>query len=152
VVQAAKQEYAADATNASKKRAVNRQRYEEQQSEVIARAAAYQKAHPEVRQAVQARRKVRGCAGQDAMDRALSVAYRLAIAHDACFYCHASETHHVDHYVPLAKGGTDHWWNLVRSCRLCNQRKHTMHGDEFLLLMGGGDAGVKSLPSGIDGI
>ena len=44
----------------------------------------------------------------------------------------------VDHFFPLAKGGTDHWFNLVRACRSCNLRKRTMCGTAFLLLTSGG--------------
>ncbi len=28
-----------------------------------------------------------------------------------------------EHIVPFCKGGTDHWMNVVASCRSCNQRK-----------------------------
>ena len=67
----------------------------------------------------------------DGTDRLLSVCYRLAIRNDPCFYCGSPETAHVDHFFPLAKGGTDHWWNLVRACdamqpvqaRLCAARR-----------------------------
>jgi HNH endonuclease len=120
-----------------RRRAANQQWYADNRESVLARVAEYCKAHPEVHRAVLSRRKVRAQASMDALDRELSVAYRKAIATDPCYYCGADETQHDDHYVPLANGGTDHWWNLVRACAPCNFTKHTMSGDEFLLLIRG---------------
>jgi len=71
-------------------------------------------------------------------DRTISIEYRKAIANDPCYYCgRLEDMMEVDHYIPLAKGGTDHWWNLVHACADCNRRKHAMHGDDFLLLGAG---------------
>jgi 5-methylcytosine-specific restriction endonuclease McrA len=96
--------------------------------------ARWLRAHPEAARAACSRRRVLITAGMSAMDRELSVAYRLAIVHDLCFYCGDPGTED-DHYQSLKKGGTDHWWNLVRACRPCNARKNAMHGDEFLELL-----------------
>lgn len=73
----------------------------------------------------------------DATDRLLSAFYRQAIRNDPCYYCGSSVTDHTDHFFPLAKGGTDHWFNLVRACRSCNFSKRTTCGTAFLLLTGG---------------
>lgn len=46
------------------------------------------------------------------------------IRNDDCFYCgQITPTMHYDHVEPLAKGGTNHWWNLVRACQPCNSSK-----------------------------
>ncbi len=37
----------------------------------------------------------------------------------------------VDHWVPLARGGTDDPDNLVAACVGCNREKGTMTGEEF---------------------
>jgi 5-methylcytosine-specific restriction endonuclease McrA len=93
---------------------------------------------PEVFRAARARRKQRLRVRMDALDRALSAAYRIAIRDDTCFYCGlCSAEMHDDHFYPLAKGGTDHWWNLVRACGPCNMHKHTGCGTWFLLRSGG---------------
>jgi HNH endonuclease len=91
----------------------------------------WMKEHPEARRAYKARRRMRSRQDMDKLDIELSIAYRKAIANDLCFYC-GRPGEHDDHYVPLAIGGTDHWWNLVRACRLCNQHKHAQHGDDFI--------------------
>lgn len=83
------------------------------------------------------RRRQRVDANMDALDRALSADYRRAIANDPCFYC-GREAVSVDHFFPLAKGGTDHWWNLVRACEACNKSKWARCGTWFQLVNGGG--------------
>lgn len=40
-----------------------------------------------------------------------------------CFWCKTDGATHVDHLVPVAKGGTDDPTNLVASCASCNQRR-----------------------------
>jgi 5-methylcytosine-specific restriction endonuclease McrA len=94
--------------------------------------AAWAKANPENGRARGARRRARVKVGMDKLDRELSVAYRLAIANDPCFYCGAPGEED-EHYIPLSVGGTDHWWNLVRSCASCNRHKYTKSGDEFIV-------------------
>lgn len=51
----------------------------------------------------------------------------LARDKHTCQYCGAGPTTvplHVDHIKPKSAGGTDDPWNLITSCRLCNQGKH----------------------------
>jgi len=129
----------------------NRQYYDRNQADLREYARQYRAEHPEehrayasawnaanreARYAAEGRRRAAAAAGMDDFDRELSVAYRLCILHDPCFYCGATETHHVDHFFPLAKGGSGKWWNLVRSCSRCNHSKHTRCGTAFIL--GGG--------------
>ena len=67
-------------------------------------------------------------------DQRISIAYRKAIANDPCFYCgKRTSKMHTDHFFPLKKGGTNHWWNLVRSCQSCNDHKAAHCGTWFLL-------------------
>lgn len=67
--------------------------------------------------------------GMDALDRSISIEYRMAIAGDPCFYCGTGDgVMQVDHYVSIALNGTDHWFNLVQSCEWCNKSKHTRCG------------------------
>ena len=52
-----------------------------------------------------------------------------------CHYCHIATDvghRHMDHYIPLAKGGADAVENLRVSCVSCNQKKHVMMPDEFM--------------------
>lgn len=132
-------------------RKVYDERWREANREAI-RAAnrRYKSAHPETDQAAIHRRRQRREVGMDELDRALSTSYRAAIRTDPCFYCGAppSATDETDHFFPLSKGGTDHFYNLVRSCRGCNRGacgKGIMCGTAFMLRTGNWSA--RSLPS-----
>lgn len=82
--------------------------------------------------AANTRRKRNLGIGMEARDKRITVAYREAINWDPCLYCGAAGEH-VDHYFPIIKGGTDHWWNLVRACASCNLRKGARCGTWFRL-------------------
>jgi hypothetical protein len=99
-------------------------------------ASAWAAANPEARQAATARRRRRVRVDMDATDRLLSTLYRCAIKNDPCYYCGSPVTDHVDHFFPLVKGGTDHFWNLVRACQRDNLSKHTQCGTAYLLRRG----------------
>lgn len=98
------------------------------------RVAVWKRQNPvAVKASIQRRRGSAG-KGMDAVDRLLSVEYRKAIVHDPCVYCGAPGGHN-DHVHPIVRGGTDHWWNLQRTCQRCNHRKATMTHQEFLEYM-----------------
>lgn len=49
-----------------------------------------------------------------------------------CFWCDAAlDRFHVDHLVPLSKGGEHEVANLVLACPTCNLRKHAMLPMDF---------------------
>ncbi len=97
-----------------------------------ARMREHAKANREVYRAAKARRRIRERAAMDSVDRALSADYRRAIAKDPCRYC-GGRAAADDHFFPIAKGGTDHWWNLVRACAGCNLSKRARCGTWFML-------------------
>jgi 5-methylcytosine-specific restriction endonuclease McrA len=49
---------------------------------------------------------------------------------DRCFYC-GGKFEHVDHYVPLSKGGPHSLENVRPSCKNCNLRKHSKMPEDF---------------------
>lgn len=114
--------------------------YYQANSERIKRnARAWAEANPERRKASEVRRKNRLNSQMSQEDIELSVAYRKTIKDDPCYYCGVqSEAMHDDHLIPLAKGGTDHWFNLVRACQRCNCRKRDRMPGEFLAILKAG--------------
>jgi 5-methylcytosine-specific restriction endonuclease McrA len=57
-----------------------------------------------------------------------------------CFYCPnelAESSMHLDHQVPLSRGGAHAPVNIVPACESCNTRKSTKTPDEFLLWLDG---------------
>jgi 5-methylcytosine-specific restriction endonuclease McrA len=66
-----------------------------------------------------------------------------------CRYCGkktrcGKNTRHIDHYIPLCRGGADDVHNLVVACPSCNSRKHKRMPEEFIALL------EKSFPSPSD--
>lgn len=51
-----------------------------------------------------------------------------------CFYCGAKlrEDYHIDHFMPLSKGGTNHSSNLRLACPKCNFSKGARIPHEFI--------------------
>lgn len=97
----------------------------------------WRKANPEKMRTYRAIRRARKLGNLDEWDRELSAARRLAIKDDPCYYCgQRTETMHDEHYLPLSKGGTDEWFNLVRACSTCNQSKYTKCGTVFMIQEG----------------
>lgn len=52
-----------------------------------------------------------------------------------CVYCGAQATD-IDHVIPRANGGTNSTYNLVASCRACNQMKSNLSLEDFGKLVG----------------
>lgn len=113
-------------------RQYRREHYRENSAKIKAKVKKYREENPEVKAAAQDRRRTRATVSMDKIDRLLSVEYRKCIKGNPCHYCGAPGTQ-TDHYYPLAKGGTDHWFNLVRACSSCNNRKSTSCGTRYLL-------------------
>lgn len=58
--------------------------------------------------------------------------YALILRDDPCSYC-GSLMEHVDHIVPIARGGNGGWDNLTAACAPCNLRKQARPLLLFLL-------------------
>jgi 5-methylcytosine-specific restriction endonuclease McrA len=64
------------------------------------------------------------------------VAYLYELQEARCAYCDVSledTGYHVDHVIPLAKGGTNYPSNLALACPRCNMEKHDKLLEEWLL-------------------
>lgn len=58
-----------------------------------------------------------------------------------CFYCRClmgpwgsgqKREATIDHYIPIANGGSDERSNLVAACKVCNEAKADMDPDDFI--------------------
>ena len=53
-------------------------------------------------------------------------------AHEGrCYYCGTDGPMHMEHMIPLSRGGTHTADNVVPACPTCNLSKHTLTADEF---------------------
>ena len=62
------------------------------------------------------------------------VRYYRYVQQNRCFYCNCdiSKGYHLEHMVPLTKGGKHCWTNTCLSCESCNHRKGTKTHGEFM--------------------
>ena len=62
----------------------------------------------------------------------------LVKSYKNCYWCKCKlnkKNTHIDHYIPLSKGGEHTIDNLVTSCAECNLRKHTMMPEKFIKII-----------------
>lgn len=98
-------------------------RYQENKETILLKQREYERANPHVRAGINARRRAT-TKKMTALDKRKSHLHRLRIANDLCYYCGGCTPEmHYDHVYPISKGGTDHWFNLVRACEPCNKSK-----------------------------
>lgn len=52
--------------------------------------------------------------------------------HGRCYYCDDTLVlYHIEHKVPLSRGGIDGLENICLSCAPCNKKKYTKTEEEF---------------------
>lgn len=114
--------------NRDRIRAEQTERNRERSSENVERARAWKDANPdrarELSRLARSRRRARikGAGGDHTTDDLAAI---LKAQKGCCAYCRAklSGKKHVDHIIPLARGGSNGRANLQYLCRPCNQSK-----------------------------
>lgn len=75
------------------------------------------------------RAKIMGVSKKDRQD---ATAYMIIIKDSPCYYCGKNEgVFHIDHVQPLAREGSNLWYNLVNACDACNLSKNAKTYEEF---------------------
>jgi len=95
---------------------------------------AWRKANPERVRIRDANRRARHNAAPGKITLGIVMAlFDLQVG--LCFYCDTQlgSLFHIDHYIPLTKGGSNEFNNLVLACVPCNCSKQDLLPDEFLL-------------------
>jgi 5-methylcytosine-specific restriction endonuclease McrA len=93
---------------------------------------AYRLAFPEKHRADQSKRRARGYdAGGRYTDADVHKQYALQKGRCHWCGCKVGKTYHVDHVIPLSKGGSNDPRNIVISCPECNLKKHDKMPHEF---------------------
>ncbi len=121
----------------------NRAYYEANREERIAYQTARRDADPEKARAYEREvyrgRREKHQASNRARERNMAppdsatVAYEGILRSDPCCYCGTAGRQQVDHMVPVAAGGANHWTNLTAACQTCNRAKST---DSLLAFLG----------------
>ncbi|MCL5736987.1 MAG: HNH endonuclease [Actinobacteria bacterium] len=101
-------------------------------AEMTARIAAWMAEHPEAVLAIQRNRKARK-RNATGSHTAADIQAQYDRQKGRCFYCDkkVGKKYHVDHVIPLAKGGGNGPENLVIACPPCNLSKKDIHPMDF---------------------
>lgn len=134
--------------NAESRKAANRRQWQERKNDPAVREAARERARKwretnrERHRAYstqwqqdnreQYRRNMRDSMRRRRVGRDdLAAEYADVLRGDPCSYCEAP-CEHIDHIVPVAKGGPNDWSNLTAACTACNSQKRTISMLEFM--------------------
>ena len=104
-------------------------KYQQQRAKLSVLSASWKSRHPEYRQAKCARHNARRRSRARAGDLTAKQWKEICLFYgNACAQCRTSAAVApltVDHFIPIARGGTHGWSNVWPLCLPCNQRKHT---------------------------
>lgn len=125
--------------NPEKVKQWKRKSYLRNREEVVKKSQAYRLANPDnakltteqqrVKTALRRGRKL-NAAGKYTKD---DITNQYRIQGGRCFYCSCDLTeYHVDHYIPLSRGGTNWPSNIVLACPQCNMAKGDMMPERFI--------------------
>ena len=113
----------ARAKNPEHFRAGERRKYELHKERILARNRRWCKAYPEKRLAQIQRRRASKAAAKGNHTGA-DILAKLELQGGLCYYCAEPLTvYHIDHKIPLSKGGSNWPANLCCACPSCNSRK-----------------------------
>lgn len=102
------------------------------------RARRWVKENPEKRAAVTRNYRDRRRAQEESGVSSADLAQWTADQKKVCYWCgkKCASDFHIDHYVPLSRGGPHELHNLVISCGPCNIRKNALDPYEFAQRVG----------------
>lgn len=106
--------------------------YEKNKENVKTRTSQYKKEHPEQYQMYNNRRRARKKTSIVDIFTTKDVIEKYG---DKCVYCQDDFTH-IDHYIPLSRGGSHTLENVRPSCEQCNLEKSNKLPEEFLKYKG----------------
>lgn len=115
-----------------KRNAGIRRWYRENKDKVKAQRARYNAEHRQDNLARNRKRKARLKEAEGSHTAA--EVWALAESQDwLCAYCETPMfgEFHVDHMLPISRGGSNSWENLAITCATCNLRKNDKTGEEF---------------------
>lgn len=114
--------------------------YLRHRSHVIAKSREYRRNNPDYWRISPEKDRAKGAKrralklGSDQHYTAADVRALLQQQQATCFYCKTSIAggYHVDHYIPLSRGGSNAASNIVLACASCNFRKGDRMPEDFI--------------------
>ena len=93
----------------------------------------WRKAHPDSLRDFQSARRARKRG--NTCDKPAIIKAAISKAKNVCYWCGkrlSQNGYHIDHIMPLCKGGPHAAHNLVKSCPACNSKKSGQHPNDFI--------------------
>ncbi len=111
----------------------NRRQYWTHRDRRLEAVSRYRAENPAVMRARDLRRRVLLLAAEGT-HTAAEIDQMIADQDGLCAYCETplTDDYHVEHMVPLSRGGRNDWTNLAIACPLCNRSKGTKTVEEFM--------------------
>lgn len=123
-------------SNKERAAVINKTYYEANKKAHQLRNKEWERKNPEAVRAKKARRRQRENINISNEARKQSILKRIELKNYPCVYCgEYTDEMHIDHALPLCRGGLDIAGNLLQSCRSCNVRKNTKTAEEFTELL-----------------
>jgi len=121
------------AAHIEQEREKDRQRYAENPQKYRAHVQTWRIENPEKHAAKERNRRALKRAAEGA-HTAADIEAQYQRQHGKCYYCNCklNGKYHVDHIVPLVRGGRNSPDNLVISCAVCNEKKHDRLPHEWI--------------------
>ena len=116
----------------------NRKHYQKNQEYEQERVRKWQQEHPEAASIWRNNRRAR-VKGNGGSHTAEELRALIALQEYRCFYCNTpffdntlNSKYHIDHKIPLSRGGSNDISNIVFACAKCNLSKSTKTAEEFI--------------------
>lgn len=122
------------ANNPEKAKEINAKQYQKNREKILARKKQYWQENPDIRQSARASYNARKRSAEGSFTSAdvLRMKESQSMMCNGC-RCDMNETgYHIDHIVPLSRGGTNWPSNLQLLCPTCNHKKYNKHPEEWL--------------------
>lgn len=115
-----------------------RERHRSQSAKRVADAKRWAAENPEKRRAISKSYKARRRQQEAGGDSTAAILEWERQAKKVCYWCgcRCPKKYHIDHYIPLARGGQHAISNLVIACPGCNLRKNAKDPYEFAATVG----------------
>lgn len=123
--------YAAGAAKFSEQ---SKARHKRQRENGTVKPREWARLNPEKRQAISRQYKAKRRSQEEAGIAGPMLGQWMLVQPKVCFYCEAGceSAYHVDHFMPLAKGGAHVLTNLRIACPTCNLRKSAKLPDAWI--------------------
>lgn len=117
-------------------RQYNHKYYEEHKESIAEQKQQYRQEHPEIMHACNNNRRARELNAEGKITKEL-IEEKLKYYNYCCMYCgeYCGDNYHIEHILPLSRGGSNLPDNIGIACPHCNTRKGSKTYEEFIKIL-----------------